>query len=139
MAGLFSSFFKKKEELPPFHLSSLKVDMHSHLIPGIDDGAPTMALGIRGFIANQCGGGLINYFAGGASLQKACKAKEASFYHLIGAPQKDGVLKAIASYLKDGKLKPVIDKVFPFDKCVEAIMYQKAGRCAGKVVIEIAH
>ena len=45
-----------------------------------DDGAPTMALGIRGFIANQCGGGLINYFAGGASLQKACKAKEASFF-----------------------------------------------------------
>ena len=42
MAGLFSSFFKKKEELPPFHLSSLKADMHSHLIPGIDDGAPTM-------------------------------------------------------------------------------------------------
>ena len=104
-----------------------------------DDGAPTMALGIRGFIANQCGGGLINYFAGGASLQKACKAKEASFYHLIGAPQKDGVLKAIASYLKDGKLQPVIDKVFPFDKCVEAITYQKTGRCAGKVVIEIAH
>jgi len=42
MAGLFSSFFKKKEELPPFHLSSLKTDMHSHLIPGIDDGAQTM-------------------------------------------------------------------------------------------------
>jgi len=42
MAGLFSSFFKKKEVLPPFDLSSLKVDMHSHLIPGIDDGAQTM-------------------------------------------------------------------------------------------------
>ena len=39
MAGLFSSLFKKKEALPPFHLSSLKADMHSHLIPGIDDGA----------------------------------------------------------------------------------------------------
>ena len=42
MAGLFSSLFKKKEVLPPFHLSSLKADMHSHLIPGIDDGSPTM-------------------------------------------------------------------------------------------------
>ena len=104
-----------------------------------DDGAPTTALGIRGFIENQCGGGLINYFAGGAALQKACKAKGSSFYHLIGAPQKNGVLEAIASYLKDGKLKPVIDKVFPFDKCVEAIMYQKSGRCAGKVVIDIEH
>tara|TARA_B100001758_G_scaffold242364_1_gene250516 strand:+ start:872 stop:1618 length:747 start_codon:yes stop_codon:yes gene_type:complete len=42
MAGLFSSFFKKKEELPPFDISLLKSDMHSHLIPGIDDGAQTM-------------------------------------------------------------------------------------------------
>lgn len=36
----FFSIFKKKNEIPfPFHL--LKVDMHSHLIPGIDDGART--------------------------------------------------------------------------------------------------
>ena len=42
MAGFFSSFFNKKEVLPPFNLSSLKSDMHSHLIPGIDDGAQTM-------------------------------------------------------------------------------------------------
>ena len=43
MAGLFSSFFKKKRGTASFsYLSSLKADMHSHLIPGIDDGAPTM-------------------------------------------------------------------------------------------------
>lgn len=35
------SIFKKKYEVPfPFHL--LKVDMHSHLIPSIDDGATSM-------------------------------------------------------------------------------------------------
>ncbi|MFN5932061.1 MAG: CpsB/CapC family capsule biosynthesis tyrosine phosphatase, partial [Sphingobacteriales bacterium] len=34
------SIFNKKNDVPfPFHL--LKVDMHSHLIPGIDDGAQT--------------------------------------------------------------------------------------------------
>lgn len=38
--GLFGSLFKKK--LDPFQLSDLKVDIHSHLIPGIDDGARTM-------------------------------------------------------------------------------------------------
>ncbi len=41
--GLISKLFKKKEEkLPPFDLSILKVDMHSHLIPGIDDGSKSM-------------------------------------------------------------------------------------------------
>lgn len=35
-------FFKKKETLPALDFSSLKTDMHSHLIPGIDDGAQTM-------------------------------------------------------------------------------------------------
>jgi len=35
------SFFKKKKPLPQAHdLSVLKCDMHSHLVPGIDDGSP---------------------------------------------------------------------------------------------------
>ena len=40
--GFISNIFKKKEILPPFDLSALKVDVHSHFIPGIDDGAPTV-------------------------------------------------------------------------------------------------
>ena len=42
--GIFSRFFgsRRSEMLPPVDLSLLKVDMHSHLIPGIDDGARTM-------------------------------------------------------------------------------------------------
>lgn len=34
-------FFKKKEKKENIELSKLKVDVHSHLIPGIDDGAKT--------------------------------------------------------------------------------------------------
>lgn len=40
--GLFGNIFKKTEVLPPFDLGRIKVDMHSHLIPGIDDGAQDM-------------------------------------------------------------------------------------------------
>ena len=40
--GIFSNLFKKKEVLLPFDLGRFKSDMHSHLIPGIDDGAKDM-------------------------------------------------------------------------------------------------
>ena len=41
--GFFNRLFgKKEEELPEFFLSNIKADMHSHLIPGIDDGSQTM-------------------------------------------------------------------------------------------------
>jgi len=40
--GFFSNLFSKKEMILPADLSILKTDMHSHLIPGIDDGSKSM-------------------------------------------------------------------------------------------------
>ncbi len=40
--GFLKNLFAKKEALPPFDLGRIEVDMHSHLIPGIDDGAQDM-------------------------------------------------------------------------------------------------
>ena len=34
------SIFKKKKTSQAFDLSAVKTDMHSHLLPGIDDGSP---------------------------------------------------------------------------------------------------
>jgi len=39
--GLLKNLFSKKQSLPPADLAPLVADMHSHLIPGIDDGAKT--------------------------------------------------------------------------------------------------
>jgi tyrosine-protein phosphatase YwqE len=36
------SFFQSKRQLAPVDLSVLEVDVHSHLLPGIDDGAQTI-------------------------------------------------------------------------------------------------
>ncbi len=41
--GIFNKIFGKKDKvLPPADLSFLKTDVHSHFIPGIDDGAKTL-------------------------------------------------------------------------------------------------
>lgn len=40
--GLLDYFKRKPEEMEALDLSWLQVDMHSHLIPGIDDGSKTM-------------------------------------------------------------------------------------------------
>jgi tyrosine-protein phosphatase YwqE len=37
--GFLSALFKKKSQLLPFDFSLIGIDMHSHLIPGIDDGS----------------------------------------------------------------------------------------------------
>lgn len=40
--SFFTKLFSKAPQLPPFDLSLIGVDMHSHLIPGIDDGSRSM-------------------------------------------------------------------------------------------------
>jgi len=40
--SLFKNIFGKKDKIVPFDLSVFGVDIHSHLIPGIDDGSKTI-------------------------------------------------------------------------------------------------
>lgn len=40
--GILKSLFSSKSNKTPFDLSDLKTDVHSHLIPGIDDGSQSM-------------------------------------------------------------------------------------------------
>lgn len=46
-------------------------------------------------------------------------------------------LSKISSLIEDGKIRPVIDNVFPFEQTNEAMSYVESGRAKGKVVIKI--
>lgn len=46
-------------------------------------------------------------------------------------------LAEIGELLKVGRIRPVIDKVFPFNQAKEALAYLEKGRAKGKVVVQI--
>ena len=46
-------------------------------------------------------------------------------------------LRQITPLIESGAIRPVIDKVFPFESTNEAIAYVESGRAKGKVVIKV--
>ena len=46
-------------------------------------------------------------------------------------------LRQITELIESGAIRPVIDKVFPFDATNEALAYVESGRAKGKVVIKV--
>lgn len=46
-------------------------------------------------------------------------------------------LRQITSLIESGTIRPVVDKVFPFESTNEALAYVESGRAKGKVVIQV--
>lgn len=46
-------------------------------------------------------------------------------------------LRIIANFIETGKIKPIIDRVFPFENAQEAIEYAESGRTKGKIILKI--
>ena len=46
-------------------------------------------------------------------------------------------LRQIAALIESGAIRPVVDKVFPFESTNEALAYVESGRAKGKVVIKV--
>ena len=46
-------------------------------------------------------------------------------------------LREITRLVEAGAIKPVIDRVFPFESTNEALAFVEAGRAKGKVVVKI--
>ena len=48
-----------------------------------------------------------------------------------------GQLRQITVLVESGAIRPVLDRVFPFDSTNEALAYVESGRAKGKVVIKL--
>ncbi|MCY9533153.1 alcohol dehydrogenase [Paenibacillus sp. cl6col] len=46
-------------------------------------------------------------------------------------------LRIIANLIESGKIKPIIDSVFPFEDAQKAMEYSESGRAKGKIIVKI--
>jgi NADPH:quinone reductase-like Zn-dependent oxidoreductase len=58
-------------------------------------------------------------------------------YSFLFVQADGGQLRELAALYDAGRLRPVIDKTFPFDQTLEALAYVEQGRANGKVVITL--
>lgn len=71
-----------------------------------------------------------------SSIRKKAKKRGVNFsFHFMYA--QGDQLSQITKLIESGTIKPVIDKVFPFEQTNEALKYVEAGRSKGKVVISL--
>lgn len=64
------------------------------------------------------------------------KKHNAQYSFLFMKPSGDQ-LRIIANYIETGKIKPVIDRVFPFEDAQKAMEYSEAGRAKGKIIVKM--
>jgi len=69
-------------------------------------------------------------------IRKAAKRRDVSYSFVFMRPD-GGQLSQIAKLIDAGTIRPVIDRVFPFESTNEALAYVETGRVKGKVVIKI--
>ncbi|RWS41736.1 NADP-dependent oxidoreductase [Bacillus mycoides] len=64
------------------------------------------------------------------------KKHNAQYSFLFMKPSGDQ-LRIIANYIEAGKIKPIIDRVFPFEDAQKAMEYSESGRAKGKIIVKI--
>lgn len=69
-------------------------------------------------------------------LAKASRDKDANYKFIFMHPN-GAHLNQIKSMIEEEKIKPIIDKVYPFSEGIEAFTHLATGRAKGKIVIKI--
>ena len=69
-------------------------------------------------------------------IMRLAKKRQVTYSFLFVRPDGDQ-LAEIGELLKEERIRPVIDKVFPFEQAMEALEYLAQGRSRGKVVVKM--
>jgi len=69
-------------------------------------------------------------------IRSKAKRRGVGFSFLFMWAQGDQLSK-ITSLIEDGAIRPVVDRVFPFEATNEALAYVETGRAKGKVVVKV--
>jgi NADPH:quinone reductase-like Zn-dependent oxidoreductase len=69
-------------------------------------------------------------------IRKRAKRQRVSYSFLFMRPSGEQ-LREIGSLIDSGSIRPVVDRVFPFDSTKEALAYVEKGRAKGKVIVKV--
>jgi NADPH:quinone reductase-like Zn-dependent oxidoreductase len=98
-------------------------------ISGPPDPAFAKGIGAPWFV--QC---LVRLLSAG--VRKGATRRDVN-YSFLFMRANGGQLREISSLLDAGVIRPVVDRVFPFDATNEAMAYVETGRAKGKVVVKV--
>jgi NADPH:quinone reductase-like Zn-dependent oxidoreductase len=68
--------------------------------------------------------------------RKSAKRHHVSYSFLFMRPSGDQ-LRKIGSLIDSGIIRPVVDRVFPFESTNEALAYVEKGGAKGKVIVKV--
>ena len=71
------------------------------------------------------------------TLAKASNDRKADYKFILMHPN-GAHLNEIKSLIEDEKIKPIIDRVYPFSESVEAFTHLATGRAKGKIVVKVS-
>lgn len=76
-------------------------------------------------------------FSAASSKLTALEKKHNVQYTFLFMKPSGDQLRMITNFIEAGKIKPVIDRVFPFEDAQKAMEYAEAGRAKGKIILKI--
>ncbi|MFD5853376.1 MULTISPECIES: NADP-dependent oxidoreductase [Cytobacillus] len=87
----------------------------------------------------EYGSGLFKTLLFSAASHKltALEKKHNGHYTFLFMKPSGEQLRIIANFIETGKIKPIIDRVFPFEDAQNAMEYAESGRAKGKIILKI--